>query len=273
MSEQAFINGNRVEGRLPLRTLFYGEGVFETFRYRDKLPVFFDKHYERMKKGAEILGLPLPEINYTVSLVDKAVSESGYSDSYVKICLLSDGGIRFYELAERGSFLIIVRGYTVPEWSVKACVNSFKRSSESPVLSIKSMNYLENVLARRGANASGFDETLFLNERDEITEGSASNIFWIKDGVLHTPSIDCGILPGVTRGIILNYASELGLQAEEGHYFLRDLIDADFAFFTNSIIGSLPVSHINTHSFPAVNAIYSGIKELLFNKLGWVGID
>lgn len=269
MSDQVFINGNRAGGRLPLRTLFYGEGVFETFRYRLELPVFFDMHYERMRQGAEILGIPAPEMSRIEDLVKKAVSESGYSDAYVKVCLLSDGNTRFYETAETGSVLVIVKGYTAPESPVKACVNPFGRNSESPVLTIKSMNYLECVLARRGAVASGFDEALFLNERGEITEGSASNVFWIKDGVLYTPSLDCGVLPGVTRGVLLDYASELGLEVGEGRYFLSDLTGSEFAFFTNSLVGSLPVSHLDTHTFPASSAVYSGINNLLLNKLKW----
>lgn len=269
MSDQVLIDGRRVGDRLPLRTLFYGEGVFETFRYKSALPVFFDMHYGRMREGAETLGIPAPEKSRIEDLVTKAVRESGFSDAYVKVCLLSDGDIRFSGLSDRGSVLVVVKGFIAQESPVKACVNPFRRGSESPVRRIKSMNYLECVLARRGAAASGFDEALFLNERGEVAEGSACNIFWVKDGTLYTPTIDCGILPGITRRVLLDHAPVLGLDVEEGHYLLSDLTGAEFAFFTNSLTGALPVSHLDTHSFPVGGAVFQGIKNLLLNKLEW----
>lgn len=269
VSNQVLINGKRAEGGLPPRTLFYGEGVFETFRYRHGLPVFFDKHCGRMKQGAEVLGIPAPGVSRIEDFVKKAVSESGYTDAYVKVCLLSEGGARFYDPPEGGSVLVAVTGYTVSEGPLKACVSSFRRSSVSPLAGIKSMNYLENVLARRAAVASGFDEALFLNERGEIAEGSASNVFWVKGRVLYTPSLDCGVLPGITRAVLLDSASQLGLEAEEGRYFLRDLIGSEFAFLTNSLMGSLPVSHLDGSGFPAGHTVYEGVKRLLLKKLKW----
>ncbi|MEQ9619298.1 MAG: aminotransferase class IV [Deltaproteobacteria bacterium] len=269
MSEQVFIDGERAESLLPLRTLFYGEGVFETFRYKSRLPVFFPVHYQRMKRGAELLRIPIPEISGLSMQVRNAVEEAGYSDAYVKVCLLSQGSSRFYDNPEKEAILVIIKEYSATKEPVKTLVHPVKRYSESPLLRIKSMNYLENIAARREAIEKGFDEALFLNHRDEITEGSASNVFWFKDGVIFTPSLECGLLPGITRDILLNNIPELGIEVREGRYFPSDIIDSDFAFFTNSITGCSLISRINDCNISVDQRRYGDLKELLIEKLKW----
>lgn len=263
------MDGERTESILPLRTLFYGEGVFETFRYKSDLPVFFLNHYQRMKRGAELLRIPVPEISGLSKHVRDAVEETGYSDAYVKVCLLSKGSARFYDNPEKEIILVIVKEYSESKEQVKTLVHSIKRYSGSPLLQIKSMNYLENIAARREAVEKGFDEALFLNDRDEITEGSASNVFWFKDGVIFTPSLECGLLPGITRDVLLKSISELGIEVREGGYFLSDIIDSEFAFFTNSITGCSLISRINDCDIPVDHRQYRELKKLLIDKLKW----
>jgi len=269
LSEQVLMNGERVRDALPLRTLFYGEGVFETFRFRSGMPVFFDRHIERMRKGAELLSIPLPEANSITDAVLSAVSESGLSDMYVKVCLVSAGNSLFYKNADKTRTIVIIKKYEVVNGPAKASVCSFSRNSKSPLVRIKSLNYLENILARREAMDSGFDEALFLNERDEITEGSASNIFWVSDGTLFTPSLGCGVLPGIIRGVLMEQASDMGLQVEEGGFTITDLAESDFAFFTNSLAGVRELAKINETHLSVDSHLSSLIKEKLFGLLKW----
>jgi 4-amino-4-deoxychorismate lyase len=267
--EHIVINGNKAPPGFPKRTIFYGEGVFETFRFRSVLPLFFEKHYARMKRGAGILGIPLAGMEDFARLIKESLSEARMDDAYVKVCLLSDGGAGYYDRPNRGDILVIVRDYVPRTEPVRMSRCSFGRSSESPVHRIKSLNYLENVIARRGANLMGFDESLFLNEKGEISECTSSNIFWVRDGTLYTPSLDCGILPGITREILINSVSSLGLTVEEGGFSPEDLTCSECTFLTNSISGSVPISQLGELKLHINNDLYNSIETLLYAKLGW----
>ena len=270
MKEHIFIDGERANDSMPLRTLFYGEGVFESFRYRHGLPVLFDKHMDRMEKGADLLKIPLPKKEYISELVNKAISNSKVGDAYVKICLLSNGKSAFYEAANSSQVLVIINKYSPPSPFAKLKVNFFRTMSESPLRAVKSMNYLDNMLARREAMASGFDEALFVNEREEIVECSASNIFWFKDKTLYTPSEECGCLPGTTRDLILHLVNSYNLQIKKGRFLLQDLTTAEYAFVANSLIGCVPVSEIDGSFFNADHESFNMIKNALLQKLEWL---
>ncbi|MDG0808985.1 aminotransferase class IV [Cohnella rhizosphaerae] len=115
---------------------------------------------------------------------------------------------------------------------------------EGGELRLKSFHYMNNIAAKRELQAGGASasvEGLFLNERDEIVEGLVSNVFWVRDGVLHTPSLDTGPLAGVTRAYVLEQARRAGLACQESRYAWDDLLGADECFVTNSIQEIVPV--------------------------------
>ena len=100
MKEYIFIDGEPFKEAFPLRSLFYGEGLFETLRWKGELPIFWNKHIERMKKGAGVLGIPFPGGKAVKEGVENAILDSQIPDAYVKICLLSHGTTIFYENPE-----------------------------------------------------------------------------------------------------------------------------------------------------------------------------
>ncbi len=269
MEEFIFIDGEQLKERFPLRSLFYGEGLFETFRWKRSRPVLFNKHIERMKMGADHLGIPFPGEEVIKERLDSALISSQVSDSYVKLCLLSEGSTTFFEKAQGYSLLIIVREYHPPKERVKTFVSTFRRSSTSPILRIKSLNYLDNIIARREAMAGGFDEAIFLNDEGELTEGSASNIFWLKGGTLFTPSVYCGLLPGVIRGFVVELARDMGMKVIEGKYSLDSFVTSDAGFMTNSLIGAIATSRVNDFSL-SDSKDFERIRTALFDELGWV---
>ena len=269
MKEIVHLDGKPLDENLPLRSLLYAEGVFETFRWKNSPPVFLKNHIERMSDGAELLRIPFPGAEKVRKDVEAAVKASGIEDAYVKICLMSSGPLKFYELADRGHLLAIVRVYEPPDEHVRAHVSSFRRRS-SPLLAIKSLNYLENVLARREAKSMGYDEAIFLNAWEEVTEGSSTNIFWVKSNVLHTPALECGLLPGITRDALISLAPELGLGVKEGKFTLKDVLNSQGAFFTNSLIGITAISAVDGVKINLDDDLYAKLKGLLLEKLGWV---
>jgi 4-amino-4-deoxychorismate lyase len=268
MDELIFIDGKHFKEALPLRSLFYGEGLFETFRWKGPRPVFIDRHIERMKKGAEVLGLPSPAEEEIKESLDSAISNSQIRDAYVKLCLLSGGSTVFYERPLSYRLLVIVGKYKSLKKPAKARISSFKRSSTSPILRLKSLNYLENIIARREAMERGFDEAIFFNENNELCEGSASNIFWFKEETLYTPALECGLLPGITRGLVIELAKELGIEILEGRFDLDSLISSQGAFFTNSLIGAIRISHVNDFSL-SDSKDFERIRTALINMLDW----
>jgi 4-amino-4-deoxychorismate lyase len=152
---------------------------------------------------------------------------------------------------------------------IKAQVASFRRSSQSPVHKLKSLNYMENILAKREAMLHGFDEAIFLNDKGELAEASASNIFWFKDEALLTPSLECGLLPGVIRGVLIELAKERGVKVIEGSFDLDSLIQSQGGFLTNSLIGAIAISHLGRFKLP-ISQHFDMIKASLLEKLRWV---
>lgn len=270
MDDLIQINGQPIQGDFPLRSLFYGEGVFETFRWKSTHPVFLNRHIERLKNGAEILRIPFPGQESILDTLNRALRDFQASDAYVKICLLSQGNTVFYENPEGSSLLTIVREYQLTSEPVKARVSDCRRSSTSSILRLKSLNYLENIRARREARELGFDDAIFLNERGEITEGTASNIFWFRDGVLYTPAIECGLLSGITRCLLVEVSEEIGMSVMEGCFNLDSLLCSQCCFFTNSLIGMVPISQIDDTALDCDYIYFERIKTSLFEKVCWV---
>ncbi|MGB7290619.1 MAG: aminotransferase class IV [Thermodesulfobacteriota bacterium] len=269
MMEIIHINGKPIEEGMPLRSLMYGEGLFETFRCKSKLPVYFERHIDRMREGARILGIPFQKDEEITEGLQKTLSVASISDAYVKIGLLSTGSPVFYKGPSASSLVVMLRKYQPQKQSIDVKVSSYRRNSNSPIVRIKSLNYLENILAKREALSSGYDEAIFLNERNELAEGTVSNIFFIKGKVVCTPSIECGLLAGIIRGVIFQLVDEFGLELREGRYGLEELKDNDGVFLTNSLIGAVAVSSIDGISRACDCEVFYKLEEGLRGKLGW----
>jgi len=121
----------------------------------------------------------------------------------------------------------------------------FRLDAASPLVGLKTLNYLPQVLGRQAALAAGADEGIFLNHADALVEGCASNLFWVRGNLLCTPDLTCGPLPGITRAIALTLASTLGLSVREGAFARSALAEADEAFLTNSVLGFMPLTRLD----------------------------
>lgn len=112
----------------------------------------------------------------------------------------------------------------------------------SPLAGVKSLNYLDHVLSWEEAQSRDFDEAVVLNERGEIVSAATANLFWAKNGTLHTPALSTGALAGVTRERVIEIASKQFIPVLEGVYEMTDLTDADEIFLTSSSLGVAPVT-------------------------------
>ena len=135
------------------------------------------------------------------------------------------------------------------------------------MVSIKSTNYLENILAKQEANLQGADEGVWLNTKGYLAEGTMSNLFFIKAGTLFTPSLTSGCLPGTRRQLMLGLARSLQIPTDEGLYPLSDLLESDEIFMTNALMGIMPVSQIDDIPFPVDKRSVTGVLELAYQDL------
>src|SRR5262249_46281750 len=127
----------------------------------------------------------------------------------------------------------------------RLATSGVRRNEGSPASRLKTLNYLDNVLARAEAKGQGADEALMLNNRSELACAAVANLFWIAGGTLFTPALDCGVLEGVVRGEVLAAAGKLGLPAREVRAGREALDGAEAIFLTNSLIGVAPVASLD----------------------------
>jgi 4-amino-4-deoxychorismate lyase len=245
MAEKVFINGKELEQKNLIRPLMYGEGVFETFRYKEKLPKYIDYHFERLNKGCEILNIPKITKEDFLFYIENAVSKSEVKDLYVKIIILSEGNSYFPLKPYGKNVMVITKPYEPIKEEIRLTVSSYKVHSSDPLLKIKSTNYLRNILIKRHAKENGFFDCIILNENNFITETSSAAIYWIKGKYLYTPSLDNGVLDSISRRVVLQEAKTQGFIVVEGRFTLKDIKEADFVFISNALHGLMKVKEIN----------------------------
>lgn len=243
--EALFLNTQRVDNNRFLRTICYGEGVFETFRYKGKMPAFIDRHFERLSSGLKLLNIPLISKDDFLYNISKAIENFDEKDLYVKLVVFGEG-MGYYPLySSKANILVVVKPYKPVEEDISLTVSPIRVHSSDPLLKIKSTNYLRNILVKRLARENGYFDGIVLNENEEITETSSANIYWIKGKYLYTPDIGCGVLPGISRSVVLRKAKEEGFIVVEGRFGLKDIKNADYTFISNALHGILRVGKLD----------------------------
>ncbi len=207
----------------------FGQGFFTTTRIKQFTPLWLPEHIERLNRSLR---------DFNMSVFDQ--------DSLKKICCrwpldtqLAEGFLRILVWEEEGAAHFNLEGgpLEIMSGDMKIIFSQYQRHSSEPLLGYKSFNYWSNELAYSEAINNGFDEAIFLNEFNEITEGSRHNIFWVRDGVLFTPQPDCGLLPGIAREQIIAMAGEQGIKVVQGRFQQADLQTAEEVFISNSVRG------------------------------------
>ncbi|MCJ7744564.1 MAG: aminotransferase class IV [Dehalococcoidales bacterium] len=256
MSEIVYLNGSlipRSQARISALDygFLYGFGLFETMRAYEGQVFRLDRHLNRLVYSAEVLGLPIG-VTDLKSAVMATIQANQLGDARVRITIsIGEGGIvPDPNTCDKPTVLILAGHYQpypeqVYEKGFRAIVSSIRRNSQSPLSRLKSANYLESILARQEARAAGIDEALCLNEKGLLAEASMSNIFLVTNGILRTPGQESGILPGITREVVLELASPLGINTLEHDIRLDELFQAQEASLTNSLMEIMPLTEID----------------------------
>lgn len=256
MSEVVYLNGSlipRDQARIsPLDYGFlYGFGLFETMRAYNGRIFRIESHLDRLEYAAGILGLQI-DISELKGAVQDTLVANQLQDARVRITVSAGEGEMVPDPATcTNSTVMITAGnyHPYPEQvynrGFTTSISSIRRNSGSPLAGLKSTNYMDSLLARREARSSGFDEAILLNEKGLLAEASMSNIFIVSGGVLLTPGKESGILPGITRDLVLTLASQSGIDTVEQDIELDELVHAEEVFITSSIIEVMPVTGVD----------------------------
>ncbi|SFB23011.1 MULTISPECIES: aminodeoxychorismate lyase [unclassified Bacillus (in: firmicutes)] len=225
----------------------YGVGLFETFRVYDGHCFLLDDHLERLNQGLSVLDIKKEFIREEVEgLVSQLLNANGYQDAYIRFNVSAGAGEIGLQTEPYLKPVTIVFAKPLPPASdlteKEAVMLTLPRNTPEGAKRLKSHHYLNNLLAKREIGADPKIEGVFLTSEGYLAEGIVSNLFWLKDGILYTPSVDTGILDGVTRQLILELAIKNGIKVIEGFFLPEEATDADEIFFTNSIQEVVAVS-------------------------------
>ncbi|WP_431860995.1 aminotransferase class IV [Azospirillum sp.] len=225
------------------RGLLLGDGLFETLRVSGGRPLRLDRHLARLRAGAEILALPVPlDDPGLAAAMDALLARRGLSEASLRLTLSRGPGPRgLLPPAEPTPTLLITAAPLPPPLPPARVVmaQGTRRNEHSPLSRIKSLSYLDGVLARQEAARRGADDALLLNTAGRIAEASAANLFLRLDDALVTPPVSEGPLPGVLRAAVLE-----AFPVVERPVTVEDLLLAEEAFLTSSL-GVRPVIAID----------------------------
>ncbi len=261
MTEKVYLNGSLVPRSRARISAFdhgflYGYGLFETMRaYRGR--VFrLESHLDRLKAAAGTLGMASGLAGIDLARACAVTLEAnGLSNARLRLTVSrgevpsfpgTDAPVKPAVLVTAGAYTPLppaayARGYT-------AGIASLRRQSHSPLSGLKSTSFLLGVLSRIEAERAGTDEALLLNERGRLAEGSISNVFFVRESTLLTPPLSSGILPGVTRGVVMELAESLGVKVKQVDITLKQLKQFDEAFLTSSVLEIMPLVAVRKRS-------------------------
>ncbi|MEM0382541.1 MAG: branched-chain-amino-acid transaminase [Nitrososphaerota archaeon] len=233
----------------------YGDGVFEGIRVYGGVVFKLREHVERLYRSAKAIRLEIPmTVDEMVDAVIKTVRVNGFRDAYIRLVVTRGVGDLGLDPRKCGkpSVIVIVEqlepilGAQSRETGVKLIISSTRRD---PVYAtsheVKSLNYLNSILAKLEAIAAGADDAVMLDSRGFVSEATGANIFVVRSGVLVTPPVTAGILPGITRAFVMELARRLGIPVEERDITPTELLTSDEVFLTGTGAEIVPVAMIS----------------------------
>jgi branched-chain amino acid aminotransferase len=258
-SQWIFLDGEFVKKEDAVISVFdhgflYGDGVFEGIRVYSGNVFRLDAHLKRLFESAQsiMLKIPFTKEEMTQLIVD-TIRKNQLKSAYIRV-VVSRGkgnlGLDPYSCS-KPSVIIIAEELTMYpkefyERGIKIASVASRRNRPD-VLSpqIKSLNYLNNILVKLEANQAGVEEALMLNDQGYVTEGSADNIFIVKNGVVYTPPVYLGALEGITRNAIIDVARARGLEVKESPFTRHDVYVADEVFLTGTAVEVIAVIDVD----------------------------
>ena len=262
MSQQIYINGayfSKADAKISVydHGLLYGDGVFEGLRIYSGKVFRLHQHLVRLWESANAIALEIPiTLEQMTAAVNETVAKNGLEDGYVRLVVTRGSGalgIDPHRCSDPQVIIIVDKISLYPDSMYSdglEIVTAATIRNHPAALSprVKSLNYLNNVMAKLEGLKAGCVETLMLNHKGEVAECTGDNIFIVKGGRLLTPPVDAGILEGITRNAVLELAEQAGIPTVEQTLTRHDLFVADECFLTGSAAEVIPVVKLDDRS-------------------------
>jgi len=259
MSELIYLNGKlvpREDARVSVydRGLLYGDGIFEGIRAYDGRIFRLEEHLKRLERSAKAIMLELPISRQELAgATVQACRANQIRDGYIRLVVTrgeDDLGLDPTQCLKPTVFIIAASIQLYPEELYKkglelVTVSTRRNSPNSLDPGIKSLNYLNNILAKIETNLAGVSEGIMLTQDGMVCECTGDNIFICKGGVLITPPVEAGILDGVTRRAVLECAQAHGVETRETLFPVTEVHTADECFLTGTAAEVVPVVKVD----------------------------
>ncbi|TGE32140.1 branched-chain-amino-acid transaminase [Desulfosporosinus sp. Sb-LF] len=248
----------------------YGDGIFEGIRAYHGRVFKLEEHLKRLYESAKSIQLTIGITKDQMQeIVLETLRRNGLNDAYIRLVVSrgkGDLGLDPRNCPQAAIFCIAdqIKIFEPSMYEKGLIVNTVpirRNNPDSLSPRIKSLNYLNNILAKIEANQAGAVEGIMLTQDGYVAEGTSDNIFIYRDGVLITPPLSVGILEGITRNSVLRLADELGIKAEEELFTRHDLYTADECFLTGTAAELIPVIKVDGRE------IGDGVPGEVFKKL------
>jgi branched-chain amino acid aminotransferase len=258
----------------------YGDGIYETMRVYDGVVFMLDEHIKRLYRSASLIGLDIPKKIADIKIsIYETLKANSLTNAYVRLTISRGYGPIGLDpdLCKEPTFVVITNEFknypkSYYEDGIKLIISSVRRNlREALNPQIKSLNFLNNILAKIEAKQADSYEAIMLNVSGHLTEGTISNIFFVTPpsppyqggdgGVLCTPSVECGILDGITRALVIDLALKNGLKVKEGNFTPEELYTASEVFITNTTMEVMPARRVDKAEFKV-----GEISKLLLKK-------
>ena len=235
--------------------LLYGDGIFEGICVYDGSIFRLEQHLKRMYESAKTIGLTIPlTVEQFKAAIVETVKRNNIKDGYIRPIVTRGVGKLGLNPTNCGKPTVIIIPQNAERYPLltagrkpaKAIVSSIRRTPSFCLpASAKTLNYLNNVLAKQQANYAGVDEAIMLDWRGFVSEGTGDNLFILRNKALLTPPLHSSVLAGVTRQVVLEIAEASGMSVEERELTLHDLYNADEAFFVSTSLEVQPLIEID----------------------------
>ena len=286
MALQIYISGkfyDKADAKISVydHGLLYGDGVFEGMRSYSGTVFRLKEHLERLYESARAICLTIP---ISIEAMEKAVYETlqknSLIDAYIRLVITRGAGSLGLDPNKTSDPQVIIIADSIALYPEEFYDKGLKIITASTVRShpaalsprVKSLNYLNNIMAKIEGLQAGCVEALMLNHKGEVAECTGDNIFIVKRGVVMTPPKDAGILEGITRNAILDLCKEYGIVAFEQTMTRHDLYVADECFLTGSAAEVIPVVTIDSRPIgsgsvgPITKKLSDAFKKLVHSK-------
>jgi len=231
--------------------LLYGDGVFEGIRAYDGYVLKLNEHINRLYASAKtiFLDIPLTKKEFREAIL-QTIFKNKLKDAYIRVVVTRGyGDLGLDPRKCLKATVIIIAGYIPPLYegiNATAIIATTRRNAVTALNPmIKSLNYLNNILAKIEANRAKVDEAIMLNQNGTVSEGTGDNIFIVKDGKIITPPSTAAILMGITRGIAIKLAQEERIEVIEREITVHEIICADEAFMTGTAAEIAPLVKVD----------------------------